>query len=170
MNNLAEKYDFEMFTDHGNAAPALPEIQPRKQPKVTKIPKQQPKNQPKKKIKRNWAQIIAGSLAFIIVTGIAGLRIEKEVELTVLTDQILTTREELNVAQATERQLTMQLERKFNNIDFQKYAKEQLGLYPIEQNQVTYINATQQDKGVVYQQIETTTWDKILKFFKNLIQ
>lgn len=170
MSSLAEKYDFDMFTDYGNTAPAIPQERPvpKRQPKVVRVPKSEPK--PQKRVKRNWAQIIAYSFVFITVTGLAGLRVEKEVELTVLTDQIQQTQQLLAEAQATEAQLTMKMESYFNTLDFEKYVRNELGMQPIQRNQVTYINALQQDRGVVHQEIERPWYQKIINSIKNLFE
>lgn len=162
MSNLAEKYDFSLFE---NTAPALPEKEPEKRPR------QKPVELPKPKIKRNWAKIAAWSLSFITLTSIAGLRVNKEVEITMLTDQIQTVQTQLNEAKAEEIQLNMLLDMRFNLIDFEKYAREELGMGPITKNQVIYLNPQQEDKGVVHMPVDEnkiSIINKIAQFFSNL--
>lgn len=165
MSNLAEKYDFSLFE---NTAPALPEKEPEKRQR----PKQKPVELPKPKVKRNWAKIAAWSLSSITVTSIAGLRVNKEVEITMLTDQIQTVQTQLNEAKAEEIQLNMLLDMRFNLMDFEKYAREELGMGPITKSQVIYINPPQEDKGVVHMPVDEnkiSIVDKIAQFFSRLI-
>ncbi|MBD5585260.1 MAG: hypothetical protein HDQ88_09270 [Clostridia bacterium] len=166
MSNLAEQYDFGLFENYGNTAPEIRE--PVKKPKkVTKI---SPKTQPRPKIKRNWAQIIAYSLVFVTVTGIAGLRINTEVELTILTDQIQETQQLLAEAQATETQLRLGMDKKLNDLNLEHYARTALGMRPIERSQVTYINTQKEDKGTVYQPVEEPSiFERVKRFMEKIM-
>ena len=174
MDSLAERYDFELFTDHGNAAPALPERLPVpvRGPKSVRIPKRKPeaRPEPRKRVKRNWARIFAGSLLYVTVTAIALLVIQKNVELAVLTDEIESTANLLAEQEAIEKQLTLGMELKFNQVDFERYAQERLGMQKIERSQVTYVNAPEGDKGMVYEPIEMSPWQRIQRFFEDIFE
>lgn len=168
MSNLAEKYDFSLFENYGNTVPKTDE--PKSVPKITRIKKPKQETQPKPRIKRNWAKILAGTAAFVTITGIAGLRIEKEVEMTMLTDQINTTQQLLAEAKATETQLTLQMDQKINSLDLEHYAKTVLGMQPIQQSQVTYIERITQDKGTIHQPVkEPTLIDNIKQKIQDLL-
>lgn len=167
MSNLAEQYDFGLFENYGNVAPEIREPV-RKPKKVTKI---RPEAQPRQRIKRNWARIVAWSFAFVTVTGIAGLRINTEVEITILTDQIQETQQLLAEAQATETQLRLGMDKKLNDLDLEHYARTVLGMHPIERSQVTYVNAQREDKGVVYQPVEEPSlFERIKRFIDKILQ
>lgn len=168
MSNLAEKYDFSMF---GNTAPDIrPVEEPRpKAPRPTRQPKQ--KQLPKTRIKRNWAKIGAWSCVFATMTGLAALRVDKEVELTMLTDQIQTVRAQLDEAQAEEVQLRMKADMFLNGTGLEKYAKEKLGMQPIKNDQVIYFNGERTDKGTVYAPADDANvpvWEKVAKFFEKV--
>lgn len=96
---------------------------------------------------------------------------DREVELTMLTDQIQTVQAQLDEAQAEEVQLRMKADMFLNGTGLEKYAKEKLGMQPIKNNQVVYFNGERSDKGTVYAPTDDTNvpvWEKIAKFFEKV--
>lgn len=175
MPNLAEKYDFALF-ERGNLAPELPVLDPI-EPKrnIVNLPRQKPKQKEVKtfkddlkaswiRIKKSWKQALAGTFIFCFVTGIAGISIYENVLLTEVTNQIEEVKEEIKIAEATEQQLKLNLDVKFNTAEMDRYVKNVMGMCPISKNQVVYINVENTDRGKIYQEIEPTFWDKVLTF------
>lgn len=196
----SDKYDFGLFTSgpygnytHGSTAPKITEPEPEPEriprrvpkkipepkrpiPKRSPVPCTKPKKEPKiiqlpvQRTKRNPLRLILNSVAFLLIFGIALLAVDRNAELTELTDQIEQTQKLLQEAQATEVQLNMLMDSKTNQLDLERYAKTQLGMQPIQKNQVTYVNALTEDKGVIHAPVdEPGILETIKTKFKELL-
>ena len=101
--------------------------------------------------------IFCVSIAFALVASVIG----GQVQLTELTESINEATGSLNELQSVEIQLQMKATSNMNVDEIEEYARAQLGMGKINNNQITYVNLAQQDKGIV---VEKT--DK--GFFANL--
>lgn len=170
---LSDKYDFSLFEsrsntyNYGSAAPALPEPEP-KYPKPRLVPKPKktskkitkPELDPetKRHVQREPWEVIKRLFVIASVSIVIGLYVQKNAHLTELTAQIEIVQNELEDARATETQLQLSIDHKFNNLDIDKYAREELGLQKITRAQVTHIQSENLDHGIVHEQ--KSEWEK----------
>lgn len=170
---LSDKYDFSLFEsrnnayNYGSAAPAPPEPEP-KYPKPRLVPKPKktskrtakPELDPetKKRVRREPWEVIKRLFVIASVSIVIGLYVQKNAHLTELTAQIETVQNELEDARATKTQLQLSIDHKFNNLDIDKYAREELGLQKITRAQVTRIQSENMNHGIVHEQ--KSEWEK----------
>lgn len=172
MANYSEAYDFSLFEERdGNAVKA---IEPRRRSDERERAKPTPKENivelPQEELEKNarpkiglFTLITRALTMLIIVTSVIGV-VYSQVELTELTDQINTNTKVLTEEQALEIQLEMQTAEKINTADVEEYARKQLGMSKITEDQVIYMNMASSDKGTVL--IESTENN----FIENVIE
>lgn len=94
---------------------------------------------------RTFASITMVAVSFAIVASV----IFGQVQLTELTESINVAETKLSELESVEIQLQMKATSNMNVDEIEEYAKTQLGMEKVNNNQVTYVNLAQQDKGIV---------------------
>lgn len=170
MENRSEAYDFALFESHyDNTAPARAprREQPVKAPNVVELPKKQVKTAPRPKRHPFKAMVAVMSFAAFLFLAVA--MVYSQEQLAVLTEQINTASQTLAESQSLEVQLNMRAAQKMNGAQVEDYAVNQLGMNKVDNQQVTYVNVAQQDKGAVVQDLDGgSLLDKFLSKLREL--
>lgn len=159
-------YDFSRFEDKdtrglryerdGNAAREVMPIEdprrreserPERKNNVIEIPKEELEKS--RRVKLSPFKVFTRSFFFLVIFGSVIMLVFNQVQLTELTDQIHTETKALSEAQALEVQLEMKTTEKINSAQIEEYARGQLGMTKISENQVEYMNMATEDKGIV---------------------
>lgn len=161
MANLSEAYDFAMFEVRGqNAAPVIEE--PAKKPEkkkaknIIELPKEELEKNRRKKI-HPFKAIVMGLCFTVIFSTVISL-VYSQVQLTELTEQINRQTQLLNEEKALEVQMQMLMAEKVNAADVEEYARTELGMSKINENQVEYLNMTLEDEGTVLHASQEESW------------
>ncbi len=151
-------YDFSKFEDTVSFSAAAVQPQrkatPKKEkPDIVKLPRKELEKNRRPKI--NPIKAVFYSLVFTVVMSVLSLTIYNQVQLTELTEKIATESAALEKAKALEVELGIKMAEKMNSAEIETYARENLGMNKMTDNQVIYVNLVQEDKGEVLSQEET---------------
>lgn len=173
MANLAREYDLGLFEERResvvrNISESVV-TEPERKKKVKKEPKKNIIELPEKELKKNrkpkthWVSTILKSACVMIIFLTVVTFVQGQVELTELADQINKQSTALEEAEAQQIQLEMKLSEKMNATDVETYAREELGMSKINENQVTYTNIANEDKGDVVVETSDESWFTSIK-------
>lgn len=99
-----------------------------------------------------------------IVFTLLAFVIQGQVVLTELTYEITEVEAQLAELQGTEVQLQMQAAGVMDATEIEEYVKTSLSMEKVNDYQITYINISSEDKGVVYEEETDSFWGNILEF------
>lgn len=102
-------------------------------------------------------------LIYFLILGLCAYIVANNVVLNELTGAINATQKHLQEAKSSQIQLEMQMAIAKQEFDYAAYAKEHLGMEPIQPGQITYIRVFDKDGGTIYKPI--TLWDRIVMLF-----
>jgi len=153
MAHSSEAYDFTLFESRVDNTAAA--VQPKKKeaPKknirenIVELPEKKLRQNSRKKIKPLKAVVMTVSFALVFATFLAV--VYNQVRLTELTDEISLSTTKLEEAKSIGVLLQMQASEKMSSEEIEKYAKEVLGMTKVGDSQITFVNPTQDDHGVV---------------------
>ncbi len=155
-------YDLALFSPKSSAEPARrPEEEiPRRAPKksnVIEIPKERYAQVRKTRRRGRNRSAVAKILLMVAGAAIALFLIIGQVRLAELTEQIESTKKELEEAQSLYTQYQMKTDSQLSLSSIEKFATNNLGMVKENQGQMVYVEMSAEDKGEVIQQ-ENTNW------------
>ena len=156
-----EAYDLSLFE------PKRKE-EPRKKNNIVELPakrleqNRRPKAQP--------LRVFSTLLAMAVIVGIAGTMVYSQVQLTELTEQLNAAEKQLTESQSLYTQLSIKSDSQLSLRNVETYAKDELGMRKITQNQVECISLSEGDRGEVLQKTTGADWlDSLWNIVQNLL-
>lgn len=161
MSTSSAAYDFELFEEKGTEI--LTPI-PAKKGKTKKAPvKKQNKTVKKNNIVKmsskqmeknrrariNPFKVVVWAVSFCAVFGIVLSMVHSQVQLTELTNDVNAEFTALNEANSKSIYLNTKVRSNYDMAEVEKYVTESLGMTKMSEDQVSYVNLAQQDKGEV---------------------
>lgn len=185
MGNIAEAYDFSLFEQREEVPVRRPKVRrvapvgntvPAERP--VSVPRQQPKKKvvrlPQEELERNrrprrnpLKSVMSFACFFAIVLTVASL-INAQVQLVELSKDIETQSASLAAAQEAYVQMEMKTMNAINDMDVETYAKTELGMTKVTQQQVKYLGMNEGDKGEVLMEAKAPFWERIMTGFQSL--
>lgn len=170
MSALAQAYDFERFeTRQPKPVEAVAVKQPKKQPlkkaKVTVIPQAMLEKNRRAKIKP--LKMISWIVCFATIFGLMFSMVKGQAVLTELTNEVNIESVNLEEAYSKEVYLKSRAVQRYDPMEIEAYATNQLGMGRMKESQVVYINLAQEDRGTVIQETETSGFSAFLHEVKS---
>lgn len=174
MAENSRMYDFSKFeVTMGSAAPQLqPQQEEPKKQKSAKLDLVQLTKKQLEKSRRPKIHPLKAAmytLTSLVVVTIFSWTIYNQVQLTELTEKISTESVALEKAKALEVELGIKIAEGVNAVEIEDYARNELGMAKMNDQQIYYVNMVHEDKGEVLEKSETSffvyIWEKIQSWF-----
>ncbi len=134
---------------------------------IIELPRERLEKNRKNKVKPFRA--IATFFVMAVIVGIVGTMVYSQVQLTELTDQLNAAAKQYEESQSVYTQLKMRSDSQLSLQTVENYAKEELGMKKINQNQVVCVSLSEGDRGQVLLETGDDWWTAAWNYVQNLL-
>ena len=154
-NNHSSAYNFELFEPKQTKA------------KIIKMPE---RTIVQKKVKQKAALKVFNMLAVCVITlSLLSVVLYSRVQINEMGDQIIAAREDLDVANTEYTRMQLELEAKTSIKNVEEYAKQNLNMYKLEQNQIEFITVPDETEVETIEQEDKNIFEKAVEGLKDLL-
>lgn len=151
MRHQDEAYDLSLF-----APKRQEELEPQRKQNIIELPQKQLEQNRRNKLQPLHA--VATFLSMAVIVGIVGTMVYSQVQLTELTEELNSATKQLEESKSVYTQLKMKSDSQLSLETVENYAKDELGMRKISQNQVECISLSEGDKGAVLEDAAGGNW------------
>lgn len=134
---------------------------------IIELPRERLEKNRKNKVKPLRA--ISTFFAMAVIVSIVGTMVYSQVQLTELTDQLNAATKQYEESQSVYTQLKMRSDSQLSLQTVENYAKEELGMKKINQNQVVCVSLSEGDRGQVLLETGGDWWSEAWNYVQNLL-